>query len=179
MILKFGNQQLGCNHITKVFQLNGYTNVIASDLYDYGNSSIHVGVDYLKYSLPDDTYDWTITNPPFSKAREFIEKAHSKGKPFAMLLKSNFWNSITREPLFWSTKPTCILQLCWRPDFSFKHMSGKSIMTCIWVIWDKRSFTTSDEDYKGAITFPVQKPLNYPKMDVSGNVTEPFNRLLI
>ena len=42
---------------------------------------------------PDDVYDGIITNPPYSIKDKFIEHCYSLGKPFALLLTSNFATS--------------------------------------------------------------------------------------
>lgn len=43
-----------------------------------------------------DAADWIITNPPFSLAEAFIRRAAELGKPFAFLLKSQYWNATCR-----------------------------------------------------------------------------------
>ena len=56
------------------------------------------GTDFLKSSI--DAADWIITNPPFSLAEAFIRRAAELGKPFAFLLKSQYWNATCRRKLF-------------------------------------------------------------------------------
>lgn len=103
--------------------------VYATDIID--------GTDFLQSSIPD--ADWIITNPPFSKAEEFIRRAAQLGKPFAMLLKSQYWHATKRKALFDEMPPSYILPLTWRPDFFFKDRAegkkGSPLMDVMWCVW--------------------------------------------
>lgn len=94
-------------------------------------TDIAQGYDFLKMS--DRSEDWIITNPPFSYAAEFIEQCISFDKPFALLLKAQFWHSKKRLPLFEKCPPDYICPLTWRPDFTGKGASMMDVMWCIWV----------------------------------------------
>jgi len=52
--------------------------------YKVNSSDILTGGDYF-LSEPDN-WDCSITNPPFSKKNEWIERSYELGKPFALLL---------------------------------------------------------------------------------------------
>ena len=92
------------------------------------------GTDVFKSSI--DAADWIITNPPFSLAEEFIRRAASLGKPFAFLVKSQFWHAKRRLSLFDEFPPSYILPLTWRPDFFFKDGHGGSpLMDVMWRVW--------------------------------------------
>lgn len=84
-------------------------------------------------------FDWIITNPPFSLAEDFIRRAAEIQKPFAMLLKSQYWHAAKRMALFEEIPPSYILPLTWRPDFFFKEResgdSGSPLMDVMWCIW--------------------------------------------
>lgn len=119
----------GNGSMVKVLEEYGY-NVYGTD--------IQTGTDFLaQTSLPEAIADaddlWIITNPPFSLAEEFIRKAHYFGKPFAMLLKCQYWHSAKRLKLFRDTHPAYILPLTWRPDFTG---GGNSLMDMMWVVWN-------------------------------------------
>lgn len=120
----------GDGFISKVLQKNGYK-VISTDINHYGfEDSVE---DFL---LSDGKEcDWIITNPPFSLADKFIRKAISLGKPFAMLLKSQYWHSKKRFALFQQHKPKFVLPMTWRPDFEFGRRGGSPTMDCIWTVW--------------------------------------------
>ena len=106
----------------------GYT-VVATDLYPEGRMP---QVDFLEEERP---CDWIITNPPFSKASEFVQRALDLGKPCAFLLKSQFWHARSRMKLFYDNPPTYVLPLTWRPDFLYGSKSGSPTMECIWTVW--------------------------------------------
>ncbi len=84
-------------------------------------------------------FDWIITNPPFSLAEDFIRRAAKNEKPFAMLLKSQYWHASKRMALFEEIPPSYILPLAWRPDFFFKEREngngGSPLMDVMWCVW--------------------------------------------
>lgn len=84
-------------------------------------------------------FDWIITNPPFSLAEDFIRRAAEIQKPFAMLLKSQYWHAAKRATLFEDIPPSYMLPLTWRPDFFFKERksgdSGSPLMDVMWCVW--------------------------------------------
>ena len=107
----------------------------------YG-TDIRSGQDFLKTYAPhytDKSIDWIITNPPFSLADEFIRHAAEIGKPFAMLLKAQYWHAAKRAQLFREIPPSYVLPLTWRPDFLFKERNGKKgaspLMDVMWCVW--------------------------------------------
>lgn len=113
--------------------------------FGYGSSfgtDVSEGFDFLS---PDifkrllTGFDWIITNPPFSLAEDFIRRAAEIQKPFAMLLKSQYWHAAKRMALFEEIPPSYILPLTWRPDFFFKEResgdSGSPLMDVMWCIW--------------------------------------------
>ena len=108
----------------------------------YG-TDIRGGQDFLDSWQPRNTIaacSWIITNPPFSLADEFIRHAAEIGKPFAMLLKAQYWHAAKRTQLFREIPPSYVLPLTWRPDFLFKERNGKKgasplvdVMWCVWL----------------------------------------------
>jgi hypothetical protein len=93
--------------------------------------------------------DWIITNPPFSKATEFITHALELGKPCAFLLKSQFWHAKSRLDLFRENPPSYVLPLTWRPDFLYGAKSGSPTMECLWTVW---------LGAPGCVYWPLEKP---------------------
>jgi hypothetical protein len=112
-----------CGNNAIVDVLAHYNKVYATD--------IRGGFDFLLYDLPD-PYDWIITNPPFCLSEQFIKKAYESNKPFAFLLKSQYWHSKKRSDVFHKCRPAYILPLTWRPDFTGQ---GNSLMDVMWVVW--------------------------------------------
>lgn len=123
----------GDGRMAEVMKDMGY-NVISSDLNNMGYGV--TGIDYLKADLVE--CDWIITNPPFKISVGFIEKCIEHGKPFALLLKSQYWHSKGRIQIFNDHKPKVILPLTWRPDFLFGKKGGAPTMECIWTVWDSK-----------------------------------------
>lgn len=120
----------GNNAMVDVFKKRGYV---------VHGTDIEQGQNYLTGSLGED-FDWIITNPPFSLAKEFIEKSIAEGKPFALLLKSQYWHSSKRLKLFKDHQPAYVLPLTWRPDFTGE---GNSLLDMMWVVWIGKSLVTT------------------------------------
>lgn len=94
-------------------------------------TDIITGQDYLTEPLHE--CDWIITNPPFILAEQFIRRSWKHKKPFALLLKSQYWHAKRRQGLFEECKPTAVYPLTWRPNFL---ETGKSpLMDMIWTVW--------------------------------------------
>lgn len=98
-------------------------------------TDILYGQNFLTEPLRD--CDWIITNPPFSVSEKFIEKCAEHRKPFALLLKSQYWHAKKRCDLFNKIKPSYICPLTWRPDFHFKRRKERHspLMDVQWCIW--------------------------------------------
>lgn len=107
-------------------------NVLQKKGYDAFGTDVTEGYDYLKTDFSKEC-DWIITNPPFSLAKEFIERSLLLKKPFALLLKSQYWHSARRYELFEKNAPNFVLPLTWRPDFTGKGNSLLDMMWCVWI----------------------------------------------
>lgn len=117
----------GDGHMQNVLEERGY-HVIGTDILS--------GTDFLTADLPEGT-DWIITNPPFSRSEEFIRRCAEHGKPFALLLKSQYWHAQRRLELFHRLPPFYILPLTWRPDFLFgSRGKGSPLMDVMWCVWN-------------------------------------------
>lgn len=132
----------GEGHMVRALENCGCT-VVGTD--------INMGVDFL--SAPYQPCDWIITNPPFYIADKFIERCLCFDRPFALLLKSQYWHARKRLPLFQAHPPTTIFPLTWRPDFLFKTRGGGSpLMDVMWNVWVNGA----------AVTPPSYIPLERP-----------------
>lgn len=116
---------------------NAMVNVIRQYTDCYG-SDIRRGTDYLTTRNQD--ADAIITNPPFSIADKFIEKALGEADTVAFVLKTQYWHAAKRKPLFDLRRPAFILPLLWRPSF----VRGKNapLMDVIWTVWTKDATIT-------------------------------------
>lgn len=112
--------------MVRAMQDRGYS-VIATD--------IAFGQDFL--NEPALRCDWIITNPPFGVSDKFIMRCAEHGKPFALLLKSQYWHAKKRYDLFDKIRPSFVLPLTWRPDFQFKKRKQKAspLMDVQWCVW--------------------------------------------
>lgn len=93
----------GQGHISKVLKANGY-DVVSRDLVDRGYGEI---ADFLFFN--NEKWDGDIiTNPPYSFAKEFVERALEMiqtGHKVAMFLKLTFLEGKGRAELFKNTPP--------------------------------------------------------------------------
>lgn len=138
--LKIWEPACGENHMVDVMREFGYE-VIGTD--------IQSGVDFLAADLPENV-EWIITNPPFNQAEAFIKRCIQHKKPFALLLKSQYWHAQRRASLFEAHPPTYILPLTWRPNFTGQ---GSSLLDMMWCVWETRHF---DAPY--SLYSPLSKP---------------------
>lgn len=125
----------------------------------YG-TDIRGGQDFLVRDHPDGIdapFNWIITNPPFSLAEAFIRHAAKIGKPFAMLLKSQYWHAAKRAQLFHEIPPSYVLPLTWRPDFFFKNRqpgdTSSPLMDVMWCVWLSPRTRSAQTVYQ-----PLEKP---------------------
>lgn len=124
----------GTGEMAKEMEGEGHE-VISSDKVDRGYG---FQCDFLEAVLP--LTDCVVTNPPFKLAEAFIRKCKDlEIRLFAFLLKTQYFHAYTRLPLFRDIRPSKILALTWRPDFS----GGRNpTMDCVWAVWDGSSTTT-------------------------------------
>lgn len=97
----------GHGHISKVFEAHGHE-VRSSDLEHRGFGT--GGVDFLKCDEHDLDTD-ICTNPPYSKAQEFVEKAMdviAEGHKVAMFLKLTFLEGKNRRRMFEKYPPKVV-----------------------------------------------------------------------
>ena len=99
--------------------------------------------DFLFFN--DETFDGDIvTNPPYSKAKEFVEqslKVIPRGNKVAMFLKLTFLEGKARRELFRIAPPEKVLvfserQACMKNNNIERYGSG-SAMCFAWFIWTK------------------------------------------
>lgn len=91
-----------------------FGHVMASDVHDYGCG--FAVRDYLfgQDALLDKT-DWTVANPPFRLAEDFIARALRLSRiGVAMIVRQAFQESEGREGLYAKYPPACVLQFAER-----------------------------------------------------------------
>jgi len=127
----------GEGHISKVLEKFGH-NVRSTDLIDrnYGDT-----YDFLKTNGSADCD--IITNPPFSKANEFLLKAMDvmfDGRKLAMLLRIQFLEGVARRKIFKEYPPKVIYvasrNIRCAKNGDFKNATGNASTYC-WFVWEK------------------------------------------
>ena len=113
-----------------------FKSVDAFDIHDYG-----VGIPVRDYLFgPCEKVHWTITNPPFRLAEQFISKALQESQfGVAMLVRSAFLEGIGRyKNLFSKTPPTRVLQFTERVVMHKGKLSakGSTATAYCWLMWD-------------------------------------------
>lgn len=113
-----------------------FKDVQASDVHDYG-----VGFrtnDYL-FGIDPPTADWTITNPPFRLAEQFIERALATSLyGVAMIVRSAFLEGVGRhDRLFSRAAPSHVLQFSERVVMHKGRLSadGSTATAYCWLVW--------------------------------------------
>jgi hypothetical protein len=112
--------------------------VLPSDVHDYGAG--YTVQDYL-FGLESDISrtDWTITNPPFRLAEQFIERALSRSMVgVAVILRSAFLEGKGRyERLFEHRPPTDVLQFVERVPMVKGRLDedAASATAYAWLVW--------------------------------------------
>ena len=115
-----------------------FNEVWASDIFDYG-----AGFGQSDYLFGPDPMPvgWTITNPPFRLAEQFIERALATSRHgVAVIVRSAFLEGVGRhERLFSKEPPTDILQFTERVVMHKGKLSatGSTATAYCWVVWDK------------------------------------------
>ena len=142
---------VGAGHIAKT--INKYypdEPIFAVDIVDRGYPNTLVA-DFLSHDFLGQTFDNVITNPPFNKAQEFLEKSMelvNDGGKVALFLKIQFLEGNKRREMFTKYPPKYIYvfskrQVVWRngeeTDENGKPWSNT--MCFAWFIWEKGSTT--------------------------------------
>lgn len=113
-----------------------FSTVEASDVHDYG-----VGYrveDYLFGLLPP-AVDWTITNPPFRLAEQFIERAIATSRQgVAMIVRAAFLEGVGRfNRLYSHNPPSHVLQFSERVVMHKGRLApeGSTATAYAWLVW--------------------------------------------
>ncbi|AXC50040.1 methyltransferase [Paracoccus suum] len=110
--------------------------VEASDVHDYGAG--YPVQDYL-FPVPLAPVDWTITNPPFRLAEQFVHRAFATSDVgVAVIVRSAFLEGIGRyERLFRDNPPSLTLQFTERvPMVKGRHDPDATTATSYcWLVW--------------------------------------------
>lgn len=130
----------GEGHLAKEFEKAGYQ-VYATDLIDRGYGSQQ---DFLTSDAPPFAGFDIITNPPYSKAQEFVEHAlniSADGCKVAMFLKIQFLEGKSRRELFKKYPPktvyVCSERIKCAKNGDFESSKEHSSVCYAWYVWQK------------------------------------------
>lgn len=132
----------GDGAIARVLEAMGFA-VHASDLVDRGYG--RGGVDFLTTEPPPARV--LVMNIPFNQIPAFIERARQLRRVtlVAFLMPAGFWFGAGRNPpgsrmaLFDSWRPSWILHMCWRPDFTGGGAGTMQLDWVVWSVWSRSS----------------------------------------
>ena len=129
----------GEGHISEEFQHAGYT-VFSSDIVDRGYGCV---IDFLSTSFPQNIKCDIVTNPPYSKAAEFIKHAMdivADGTKVAMFLKLQFLEGKARKALFKQYPPKIVYvsssRLVCAKNGDFESNPPRAVAYA-WYVWVK------------------------------------------
>lgn len=123
--------------MARVLEWHGYE-VTSTDIRETGQGI--GGFDFLKDD-PAEKWGWIpdpdmiVMNPPFSLAADFIERALDYTPNVACLMKIDYWNAVSRLPMWRRRIPQFFLPLTWRPAFLQKERGNSPLMNCAWCVW--------------------------------------------
>lgn len=128
-------------HMVKPLREYFYS-VEASDVHDYGAG--FAVQDYLFGPLPSRVV-WTITNPPFKLAEQFIERALATSTGVAMIVRAAFLEGQGRfDRLFSKNPPSHVLQFTERVVMHKGRLApeGSTATAYAWLVWADRAADT-------------------------------------
>lgn len=116
-----------------------FVHVEASDVHDYGMG--FAVADYL-FGPDPEPVDWTITNPPFRLAEQFIDRAIRTSRVgVAMIVRTAFLEGIGRyNRLFTVSPPARVLQFSERAPMVRGRLDSEasSATAYCWILWECR-----------------------------------------
>ena len=132
----------GGGHIAEVLLKHGH-DVLCSDIVDRGYEKQTMTADFLHWSMSPRNSRDIITNPPYSKAKEFVEHAMSisqESVKVAMFLKLTFIEGKKRKELFDKFPPKTIYVFtnrvdCWKNGI--KPEKASKAVCYAWFVWEK------------------------------------------
>ncbi len=117
--------------------------VEASDVHDYGAG---YRVDDYLFGPPPEMVDWTITNPPFRLAQEFIHRALATSREgVAMLTRLSFLEGQRRwQDLFRANEPDLVLVFSERVVMHRGRLApnGSTATAYCWLVWGSGHYST-------------------------------------
>lgn len=138
--------------------------VFASDIHEYGAGFNQA--DYLWGASWDQT-DWTITNPPFKLAEQFIDRAIMLSRHgVAMIVRSAFLEGVGRyQRLFSVNPPSHVLQFTERVVMHKGRLApeGSTATAYCWLVWMIGSDGETRFDWIAPCRKQLERAGDYPE----------------
>ena len=139
-----------------------FRTVMESDIQDYGQRNV---LDFLSIdeNMRFKGVNWIITNPPFNRAQEFIEKAQRIANDgVAMLVRTSFLESVMRyQTMFMHNAPDVVAQFSERVPMVKGRCDPKAstATSYAWLVWHIDNLKVADK--KTVLTWipPCRKQL--------------------
>lgn len=138
-----------------------FDRVEASDIHDYG-AGFPVR-DYL-FGPPPPRTDWTITNPPFRLAEQFIRRGLECSDVVAVILRSAFLEGVGRHKVLFSAhRPRLVLQFTERVVMHKGRLSpkGSTATAYCWIVWVKGHSGPTEFDWIAPCRKRLERPSDY------------------
>lgn len=139
-----------------------FDHVPRSDIFDYG-----VGYpvqDYLFGPLPNMVH-WTITNPPFRLAEQFIDRALQTSRiGVAMIVRTAFLEGTGRHKnLFTKHRPAAVMQFTERVVMHKGKLSakGSTATAYCWIVWEHAHRGPTEFCWIAPCRRRLEQPLDY------------------
>jgi hypothetical protein len=124
-----------------------FERVVPSDIHDYGAG--YPVQDYL-FGPPPEYTDWTVTNPPFRLAEQFIARAMTCSGAVAVIVRSAFLEGVGRyRNLFAVHPPALVLQFVERVVMHKGKLSpkGSTATAYCWIVWLPKLRVSTEFDW--------------------------------
>ncbi|HCZ00136.1 MAG: hypothetical protein A3D16_12345 [Rhodobacterales bacterium RIFCSPHIGHO2_02_FULL_62_130] len=141
-----------------------FRDVEASDIFDYGAG--YPVRDYLFGPLPD-MVDWTITNPPFRLAEQFIDRALQTSRiGVAVIVRTAFLEGVGRhKTLFTKHRPAAVMQFTERVVMHKGKLSakGSTATAYCWIVWEHAHSGPTEFCWIAPCRKRLERTSDYPK----------------
>ncbi|NEX45217.1 methyltransferase [Pseudotabrizicola algicola] len=143
-----------------------FREVEASDIHDYGAGFPQA--DYL-FGPDPAPVNWTITNPPFRLAEQFITRALRTSRVgVAVIVRSAFLEGVGRhERLFGPHRPAAVLQFTERVVMHKGKLSakGSTATAYCWIVWTTKPVAPPHTEFRwiAPCRKRLERPGDYPE----------------
>lgn len=118
-----------------------FQRVVSTDIVDYDWVGQYGTSDYLSGDSGEMAADWIITNPPFKRAYDFINKAISQKRNIAVLVRTSFVEGVGRYNRLFKPKPPNIIAQYSERVPMVKGRIDKNASTATaycWMVWGRQ-----------------------------------------